>query len=163
MLIAKGFKVSFVLTNGKTVRPPAGYALWHDEDGSDWPYCSGLVAPLKRVTQNIVRNSAAEAYFGHEAHAVIVVIPSGREKQLSAWRKAGEVKEVLYSRRRINRKPMRAAGDYYHPIKQPRKGILGALERILLPSGATLYKHGRLYRLELARGCVWNWRGIVRP
>jgi hypothetical protein len=161
MLIVKGFRVSFVLASGKTVRPPSSYALMNDEDGRDWPRCSGLVGPM-RSGKTPISHSKAKAYFGYEPLAGSAVIPSGDERSLRNWKLLGDVKEVLYTRRRAGGAPMQHEDDYYHPIS---KGIIGRLlEMILqLPAGARLYRWGRWYRIELAAGCVWNWRGIVRP
>jgi hypothetical protein len=163
MLITKGFRVSFVLTSGKTIRPPASYALMHDEDGADWPYCSGLVAPLKTTSKQPVRSEKAALYFGYEPYRGTALIPSGDDRRLSSWKKVGDVAEILYTRRRSGGAPASHKGDYYHSIRQKKPGILAAVLRLGLPAGATLYRQGRLYRIELARGCVWNWRGIVSP
>lgn len=162
MLIVKGFRVSFVLSSGKTVRPPASYALMNDEDGRDWPRCSGLIGPLSRTSKTPISNAQAKAYFGYQPMAGSAVIPSGEERKLSNWRLLGEVKEVLYTRRRAGREPAEHEDDYYHPIS---KGVIGRLLEVVLglPAGARLYRWGRWYRIELAAGCVWNWRGIVRP
>jgi len=145
MLIAKGYAVTFKMADGKTIRPPASYALLHDEEGSDWPRCSGLVAPVARVSSQPVQSRAASAYFGSEPVAGQMVLPP---RNLSAWRPVGTVAEVLYTRRRPRGLPSAHAADYYHPVT---KGT------------ATLYRRDRHYRLELGAGCAWNWRGIIRP
>lgn len=145
MLIAKGFHVIFKMDDGRTVRPPAGHALLHDEDGRDWPRCSGLVIPIKRVTREPVRSSSAKSYFGHEPVGGRVVLPP---RTLSEWQRVGVIDEVLYTRRRPRGLPSAHRADYYHPID---KGT------------ATLYRRGRHYRMELGSGCRWNWRGIITP
>lgn len=163
MLIVKGYRVHFVMAGGRTVKPPAGYALMNDESGADWPRCSGLVGSVKSTSRDPVRNSAAKSYFGHQPFAFTVVIPSGDEKHLRNWKCIGDVEEILYTRRRANGAPAEHAGDYYHPIRQQGSGLLARLLSFVLPAGSKLYRRGRWYRIELARGCVWNWRGIVSP
>jgi hypothetical protein len=144
MLIAKGYTVLFVLSSGRTAKPAASYGLLHDPSGRDWPACSGLVAPFSKGGDE-VENSEARKYFGHTAREGKAVLPP---RSLSAWTKVGVVDEVLYTRTRPGHLPASHRGTYYHPIE---KGT------------ATLYRRGRLYRVELGRGCVWNERGVVRP
>lgn len=146
MLIAKGYRVSFVIENGRKVSAPAAYALLHDPSGSGWPKCSGLVAPFTKGGGEVARNSAGDArsYFGHDPKLGHLSAPP---RNISAWKRVGVVNEILYSRRRPSGLPAKHAADYYHPFK----------------GTATLYRRGRLLRLELHEGCVWNWRGLVRP
>lgn len=144
MLIAKGFRVIFKMKGGKTVKPPAGYAMLHDEDGRDWPRCSSIVIPI-RVAGGPVKDAKARAYFGHLPAAGRAVLPP---RSLSEWTRVGEIDEVLYTRRRPRGLPASHQSDYYHPIE---KGT------------ATLYRRGRWYRMELGSGCQWNWRGIIKP
>jgi hypothetical protein len=145
-LIAKGYAVTFKLAGGKTVKAPSGYAFLHDPSGKYWPACSGLVAPIGRKLGTAVDHAAGKEYFGHDPMAgELGVSPP---KALSAWKRLGEVDEVLYTRRRPGGLKAYAGGLYYHPIE---KGTAHA------------YRLGRLLRIELGSGCVWNWRGIVKP
>jgi hypothetical protein len=163
MLIVKGYRVSFVMAGGRAVKPPASYALMNDESGSDWPRCSGLVGPIKSTSRRPISNSAAKSYFGHQPYDFRADIPSGDERHLRNWKYVGELEKILYTRRRANRAPTEHADDYFHPIRQDGPGILAKLLSFVLPAGAKLYRRGRWYRMELASGCTWNWRGIVSP
>ena len=145
MLIAKGYRVIFKMTNGRTVRAPAGYAMLHDEDGRDWSRCSALIMPIRPSREPLSGASKARTYFGHTPVAARAELPP---KSLSEWRKVGTIGEVLYSRRRPRGLPTSHQADYFHPIE---KGT------------ATLYRRGRWYRMELGSGCQWNWRGIIKP
>lgn len=144
MLIAKGYRVIFALQDGRKVRPPAGYAMLHDEDGRDWPRCSALVMPI-RMSRDEVKDGKARSYFGHAPAAARVVLPP---RALGLWQRVGVIDTVLYTRRRPRGLPASHQADYFHPIE---KGT------------ATLYRRGRWYRMELGSGCQWNWRGIIRP
>ena len=143
MLIAKGFSVSFLLVSGKKVKAPASYGLLHDPSGKDWPRCSGLVAPFSKGGEEIDDKLARE-YFGHAPREGELTQPP---RALSSWRKLGVVEEILYYRRRPGNLPADHKGEYYHPPK----------------GTATVYRLGRLLRLELGPNCLWNWRGIVSP
>jgi len=144
MLIAKGYKVTLVLEAGRRVAAPASYALLHDPAGRDWPRCSALVAPFRKGGGQI-ENSEAKSYFGSDPRAGSVTMPA---RSLSGWRRVGAVEQILYSRRRPGNLPASHKADYEHPFKEGK---------------ATLYRRGRLLRVELGPGCVWNWRGFVTP
>ena len=165
MLVTQGYRVSFIMAGGKTVKPPASYALMHDESGRDWPRFSGLVGAVKTAGRSgePISDRAAKDYFGYAPCAFEASIPSGDERHLRNWKSVGDVEEILYSRRRSNGAPAKHRGDYYHPIRQKVPGLLSRLLSFVLPAGAKLYRRGRWYRIELASGCVWNWRGIVSP
>jgi hypothetical protein len=145
MLIAKGYAVTAILKTGKHVKAPAGYAMLHDPSGKYWPACSGLVAPIARKSGEAVSCGPAQDYFGHEPLGGEVDVPP---RALSQWKSLGEIDELLYTRRRPRGLPASNAGPYFHPIE---KGT------------ARLYRLGRMLRIELGSGCVWNWRGIVKP
>jgi hypothetical protein len=144
MLIAKGFSVSFKLTNGKMVRAPGGYGLLHDPSGKDWPKCSGLVASFSKGGGEI-DDRLAKDYFGHAPREGELSLPP---RALSAWKKVGAVAEILYTRRRPGRLLADHQDEYFHPFE---KGT------------PTLYRRGRMLRLELGPNCEWSWRGVVRP
>jgi hypothetical protein len=144
MLICKGFSVSFVLASGKTVKAPAGYGLLHDPSGKDWAKCSGLVVSFEKGGDEI-DDKLAKEYFGHPAREGELQLPP---HSLSSWKKLGVAKEILYNRRRPGNLPAAHQDKYYHPFD---KGT------------ATLYRLGRMLRIELGPGCEWSYRGIVRP
>jgi hypothetical protein len=143
MLICKGFSVSFVLASGKKVKAPGGYGLLHDPSGRDWAKCSGLVAPFQKGGGEIDDREAKD-YFGHAPREGALSLPP---RALSSWKKLGVVSEILYTRRRPGRLPADHQDQYFHPFK----------------GTATLYRRGRMLRLELGADCSWSWRGIVRP
>lgn len=150
MLIAKGFAVTFIMDDGRRIKAPAGYALLHDQDGTDFPRCSGFVMPFQHSARDPeVDNATARTYFGHQPFRGSAAAPP---RALSAWRRVGdlddmEVDEILYTRRRPRSLPVTHGARYFHPFK----------------GRATLYRHGRLFRIELGAGCVWNARGVVTP
>ena len=142
MLIAKGYSPSFEMKEGGTIRASLGAALLHDPTGHAWPSCSGLVMPFARRRAPLERDvdiGDAEEYFGRKPLIGHVTVPS---KALTGWRSLGAIEVINY--RRVGRHK----ASYYHPIE---KGT------------ATLYRKGRLLRVELGRGCEWTWRGIVKP
>jgi hypothetical protein len=145
MLIAKGYGVRFVMEHG-SVRPARTHALLHDPSGRVWPKCSGLVSPFRK-TGDEINDSTAKSYFGLFSDAPrrgILVMPP---RALSEWRFSGYVEEIEYSRFRPDGLRSSHRDDYFHPFK----------------GDALLYRRGGLFRIELGRGCLWNWRGIVRP
>ena len=144
MLIAKGYAVSFKLVGGRIVRAGRGSALLNDESGKAWPKCSGLVMRFTKRNEPL-KDSNAEAYLMVDPRKGEIDTPP---RALSKWKYVGEVAVVNYTRPEGPH-----AGPYYHPIDGAEEGAAKAL----------LYRRGSAYRLELADGCVWNWRGIVRP
>jgi hypothetical protein len=144
VLICKGFAVSFVMENGKTVRAPASYGFLHDPSGRDFSKNSGLVAPFSKGGGEI-DDGAARDYFGHPAREGEIALPP---RSLGEWTRVGRVTEILYARRRPGRLPASNKADYYHPIEH---------------GTATLYRRGKLLRVELGANCEWNARGIVKP
>ena len=135
--------MSFKLANGKTVKAPGGYGLLHDPSGRDWAKCSGLVCSFSKGGDEI-DDAAARDYFGHTPREGTMRLPP---RSLSAWRKLGVAVEILYTRRRPGKLPAENQDKYYHPFK----------------GTATVYRLGRMLRVELGPGCEWNYRGIVRP
>ena len=147
MLVVKGFRAIFKMEDGQTVRPPAGHAILHDESGKDWPRCAALIAAIKTHPNDPpVSDAAAKSYLGAEPRVGSTTLPP---RALGSWSRVGRIEEFLYTRRRPRDLPGKLQDDYYHPIE---KGV------------ATLFEWRRgIYRVELGRGCLWNWRGIVRP
>jgi hypothetical protein len=138
MLIAKGYAPSFKMVEGGTIRGGRGAALLHDPTGRAWPSCSGFIIAFSKGGKE-TKDSAAEEYLGRAPKLGEATVPP---KALSSWKRVGEVETVNY--RRIGNH----AASYYHPIEGGR---------------AVLYRRGHALRIELGSGCVWNWRGIVKP
>ncbi len=143
-LICKGFAVQFVMYGGGTIKAPASYGFLHDPSGKHFGKCSGLVAPFSKGGGEI-DDGAARDYFGHPAREGEVTLPP---RALSEWKRIGVVQEILYTRRRPGGLPAINQDHYYHPVEGGK---------------ATLYRRGKLLRVELGGHCVWNVRGIVRP
>ena len=148
MLIAKGFHCRFFLTD-----PPGGSRrgaiLLHDEDGEAWPYSSGLVVPSFTRSGKPCDDEAARRYYGDD-----YALKQGRvelpPKDITRWRKIGQVETVWYTRRG-DVEP----GPYEHEFQGA--GLFGGGD---LPM---LHSIGPYLRLELGKGSKWNWRGIVKP
>jgi hypothetical protein len=152
VLICKGFAASFLMYGGETIKAPASYGLLHDPTGRDFSKCSGLVAPFSPLSRTRpskgggeIDDGAARDYFGHPAREGEIVLPP---RALSAWKRVGVVAEIYYTRRRPGNLPTIHKDHYYHPVEGGR---------------ATLYRRGKLLRVELGGNCEWNVRGIVRP
>lgn len=145
MLIAKGYAVRFILEHG-AVRPAAGHALLHDPSGHAWPRCSGLVAPFRK-TREEVEDREARSYFGLFSDAPMKGLLALPPRALSDWNYLGDVEEIEYTRRRPGGLRASHQAPYFHEFE----------------GRVRLYRRGNLFRIELGRGCSWNWRGIVRP
>ncbi len=151
MIAAKGYAVALHMEGGRrvlTLEPKI--ALLHDEDGAAWPKCSALIAPMKKTGRPLEEvPGRVTKYFGKDyvvRRGEIVLPPV----DLGAWKAVGSVERIDYSREGAY------ADDWWHPFETRRflfwKGDL-----------PVLYRRGRALRLELGSGCVWNWRGIVKP
>lgn len=150
MIAAKGYDVSVVLVGGKTVKAPRGAALLHDEDGAAWPRCSALIALFRTTREPLGATPQwVRGYFGaaHTLRRGSVVLPP---RSLSGWTLVGRCESVDYRREGVH------ADEYTHPFGE-RGGATW------LTRHPKLFRLGRDLRIELGRGCVWNWRGIVRP
>jgi hypothetical protein len=138
------------MVEGGTIKAPASYAFLHDPAGKYWPSCSALIAPLDRRYDEEVSHGPGQQYFGHKPLAGetpdIGKLPSF--KAISKWKYLGEIEEIYYTRMRPRGLPNYAKDRYKHPIENGR---------------ALLYRRGRMLRIELGSGCVWNWRGIIKP
>lgn len=137
MIVAKGYAVTLTLEDGQKLRGPA---LLHDESGKDWPSCSSLVAAFRKTQEHL---KDVRGYFGavYQVRRGELQLPP---RDLSAWTRVGAATEITYSRHGEH------ADDYYHPFG----------EKSALP---IVYRRGGVLRIELGRGCKWNWRGIIRP
>jgi len=147
MLTAKGYEVSFRLKTGRVVRAPRSYGLLHDPEGRAWPKTSVIIALFRRSGRSSPPSGDASRYFGYAPRQGTIDLPP---KNLSSWRKVGEVAEIDYWR------PGTHEGDYFHPFKP--KGWMFSEK-----TWPTLYRRGRTLRLEMGDGAVLNWRGFVYP
>lgn len=151
MLIAKGSNVRFKLEEGGGVH--ASGSMLHDPSGSSWPACSLLFAGFKREGKAPSREDrSAKHYLGREYDLLqgSIALPT---KELSAWTEVGAVERIEY-----RRPGTKAPGSYFHNFGERR--LAGLFRKGKLP---TLYKLGRMLRLELRRGCTVDDRGIVTP
>ena len=151
MLIAKGYTVSFKLVEGGTVKAPASYALLHDPEGKEFPKCAGFTSPFVKQGR-AVNNREAKSYF--EKFGDTRSLPIGGQlgidvpNPLSKWKRIGEIEKINYTRKCPGRSCSHP-GRYYHPFEQGKFPVL--------------YRWGRHLRMEMGRGCEWNWRGVVYP
>ena len=151
-LIAKGYEVQFKMSDGSLVKPPKSYAMLHDPSGIYWPSCSVLVASFERDGAEI-EDSPAKEYFGYDPVGGTIRPPS---KNLKNWRFVGDVAEIDYTRTRPGSLPSENKGEYFHPFGEGSWLFPGGK----LPS---LYKLGRLVRLEFKDGCRLSWKGFEWP
>jgi len=152
-VIAKGFAVSFDLTDGTAIDAPAAYAMLHDPTGRYWKRTSVLVAPFDKRGEEVEPSSAARDYLGRswKTREGSVALPP---KPLSAWRYEGEVECIWYRRHGAKYGGQR----FKHRFNEP------GLRKLIYGSGrARLYSRGRLYRLELPRGAIADSRGFFWP
>jgi hypothetical protein len=146
VLIARGFSPSFVLKDGRTMRPPRGSAILQDETGDALQPNIVLVMPFTR-TRRPLPDAPPEVrrHFGrgHEVLKGTVVLPPITR----GWRRLGEVREAYYTRRGEH------AGHYEHTF--------GAW-RMFRGHGAlpVLYQRSGALKLELAPGSSWDWAGV---
>jgi hypothetical protein len=150
MLIAKGSAARFELENGWA---HASGTMLHDPSGSSWPSCSLLFASFKRGGREATKDErAAREYLGREYEIRVgtVTLPT---RDLSAWTEIGPVSRIEYTR-----PGTKAPRRYFHNFGERR--LAGLFRKGELP---TLYRLGRVYRLELRKGCTVDDRGIVHP
>jgi hypothetical protein len=150
-LICKGTSSSFSLQEGrKRVGAPRGAALLHDPSGAAWPKCSVLFMSFNRTAETVTMTKDAGYYLGedYEARKGKCTLPP---RALAEWETIGLVKMIWYTRTGIY-----APGRYKHPFGVERK----LLFRGDLPM---LRRYEQSMRLDLASGCVVNYRGFVWP
>lgn len=156
MLIVKGSRVSFDLVDGRKLDAPSESGMMHDPTGTSWPKCSVLVAPFAKGTR-VASSKESESYFGsdYQSHQGSVDLP---ERSLKGWEKVGDLKEVWY-RRQGGRflKPNGRPDDFRHAFHKGLAALFGKKK------SAVLYRKGPLFRIEMRRGCVLNFRGFVSP
>lgn len=149
MLIAKGTAVMVKLVGERGRRALPG-AMLHDPTGRAWPKCSLLVTSFKK-TDAPVDDGDASDYFGrrYEQRKGEVVLPP---KALGEWTEVGQVEKLFYVRGGLSH-----PGGYFHDVGKR------TLWNLFRSGKATLYKHGRVHRIELSKGCVADSRGVVYP
>jgi hypothetical protein len=162
MLICKGSRVAFDImpdAKGRKERhviAPGSYGMLHDPEGKDWPRNSVLVMPFKRGGQAEKPTDNARAYMGR-GYTVKQGTVNTPPKALTEWKRVGKVQTIYYSR-----PGTKAPGGYYHHFV---KGA--AIEHKLFRGGGgkhpTLYRRGKMLRLELQDGATLNERGFVWP
>lgn len=133
-------RVVFEMANGKTIRLPASYGTFHDQEGVVLPKCDVFFGPFKKTRRPVEMNRSHRRYFGADYQAVLATLPKIPK---DGWKKVGEVAQILYVR-----KGKRASGGFHHPFKSRQP---------------TLWKAGRIYKLSLGDGCIVDDRGYVFP
>jgi hypothetical protein len=160
MLIVKGTRVAFEMTEGGevVVRPRCG--MMHDPQGSSWGKCSLLVGPFNTGRSEPLLEVAAaslksaQQYFGRNyvVREGSVELPP---RALSGWERLGPVDRIWYTRGGT-----KYPGPFKHPFGRP-----GVLTRLFKGAGKKpiLYTRGAFLRLEMQSGCMLDDRGILFP
>jgi hypothetical protein len=154
MLVHKGTNVVFLMDEGRDIKSFG--PLLHDESGKSWPVCSALFASFRRTNQEATdaqMKGAPEHYLGrgYAGRVGKIDLPP---RSLSEWKKIGAVREIQYTRTGT-----KAADDFFHPFgKRHWWGWFFSKGK-----HPTLYKRGRVMRLELGSNCIVDDRGFVYP
>jgi hypothetical protein len=152
-LICKGTEVLIELVGGGDV---LGEALLHDPTGKWWPSRSCLIGSFDKFPAAAKPKEApkeAAQYLGRSyvIRAGSVALPP---RAIGQWDKIGQVEAIYY-----RRQGTKARGRFRHRFNQ---GL--SLSALIKGEGkATLYQHGRWYRLELPRTAILDDRGFVWP
>lgn len=148
MLIARGYRVSFELDDGRVIRAPRGAEILQDEGGVDWPASSALVTlyghtgkPLTGRLPGYVRKHFGEDYPPMRGK---VTLPPRR---LSLWTEIGPVRELRYHRRGGEGMASPPEGDVH---------TFGERSWVFKKKLPVLYKRGDVMRLE---GVTWDHGG----
>ena len=142
MLIAKCYATALHLDGGGTIRP-SGAALMHDPTGRHWPKTSCLIASFRRTGKPIQKPTDEATAWATDPSMVKMGIANTPGRSLDGgWKFVGRVNRIDYTRHGAH------ADKYTHEFKAPHP---------------RLYRKGRVLRLELGRGAVFNWRGFVNP
>jgi len=160
MLVAKCYQITLVLEGGKRVHPK-GAAL-HDGTGHIWPKNSVLIAPFKaegRALPSPDKEAQRWSKTPENVRAGSVDLPP---KPLGSWTLRGCVERIDYTRYGEH------ADKYTHKFDgHGEKNGDGPFAAALLFEEGTphpiLYSLRSIYRLELPKGAVFNWRGFVWP
>jgi hypothetical protein len=157
MLIKKGDRAYFVMTDDSEINAPRGSSMLHDPSGRLWGKCALLFVSFKHGGRRATPEEYAGApreYLGREYEKIAKVgtveIPP---RALSSWECLGRVKQIFY-----NRIGTKAPGLFQHPFGERSAQML--FRKGSLP---TLYRLDKAMRLELHGGCVIDDRGIVWP
>lgn len=157
MLIAKGYECH-LFVGSREYSPPASYAMLHDPDGVDWPSDSILFARFSKDREEISYDPA-EDYFGDGPLGGSIQLPP---RDLSRWSQIGPVKKIEYTRLRPHGMPAKYQGDYYHMF-DGSEGLLSLLTFLFTDIEPSLYRKGRLYRMELPNWASLDDRGFIWP
>lgn len=133
-------RVAFDFANGKSLKLPAHYGTFHDQNGIVLPKCEVFFGPWKKTKQPAKMDRSQRRYFGADHKAFMAKLP---QIPVDGWKKVGDVVMIYYVRRGT-----RAPDGFHHPYKS---------------KSPTLYKCGRLYKLALGDGCLVDDRGYVFP
>ncbi len=139
MLIAKCFNCICHLIDGRTVRP--GGVLLHDPSGKYWPKTSCLITTFKKSGRLLEDPTDEEVAWARDPKSVREGSAFVPARSMSSWSRVGEIVVIDY--RRVGE----YADEYTHECKRP----------------VPLYRKGRIHRLELGKGAMFNWRGFVSP
>jgi len=158
MLISKGYAVHCYV-GGRKFSAPSSYGMLHDPSGSSWPSNSVLVAKFSK-TGEPVDDADAEDYFGSQAKKGSLELPP---RSLASWSELGSCSKIEYSRFRPHGLPSKFEGDYFH-FFDGSEGFLSILTLLFVKAPEpTLFKRGRMLRLELPNWAELGVRGFVWP
>lgn len=159
MLISKGHECHlFIKGKQRPLSPPASYAMLHDPGGTDWPAGSILVAPFSKDRREI-SYGPAEEYFGDEPMGGSISLPP---RDLDKWSELGPVTKIEYTRLRPHGLSTKYEGDYFH-VFDGSEGLLSLLTFFFKAPEPTLFRRGRLYRMELPYWASLDDRGFIWP
>jgi hypothetical protein len=141
MLIAKCYAVTMHLKDGGVVRAPKGAALLHDPTGKFWPKTSCLISTFTRAGKKLDEPKDEERAWAVDPDAVREGSLNTPPRRGAGWVRVGNVISIDYTRKGTH-------GDQFeHEFKRP----------------VALFRRGRVMRLELGKGAVFNWRGFCNP
>jgi hypothetical protein len=153
-MLCRGTRVILELTEGRDIKPPAGYGLLHDTEGKEWPKNVVLLGPFRRGGKTEEVPSRVRYYLGrthiiHQGHAATESLP----RELSAWKEVGKLRVLYYCRGGT-----KGPGCAHHKLNK------SIIDRLLHGRGTvTVYKHGRWYRLQFPRNARMDDRGFLYP
>lgn len=160
MLVAKCYSNTLVLKDGRRIRP-RGAAL-HDSSGKSWPKNSVLFSVFAKSggdLRDLDKEARRWSKTPENVRAGSLELPP---KSLGEWCLVGVVEKINYTRYGEH------ADKYTHSFDgHGNKSGDGPISAAMLFEENTphpvLYSRRGLYRMELPRGAVFNWRGFVWP
>ena len=158
MIVCLGYDVSFDLEDGRELYAPKQHALLFDGSGVDWPYCSVLIAPFRRDGKTAIPDHLARDWYGrsYDLKEGSVTKPP---RDLKEWTEVGLALRIFYTRG-SGRPGAKHEGDYEHVFGERGLFDVFTFSKKKLPS---IYRRGRLLRLELGMSCSVTGRGFVDP